>query len=70
MYYKVTRYCRWCGKAYEPKKDIGKDGFCCNACRQAHFRAYKKYVTQKAIAGDIARRSSVTRQKKRKKKKP
>lgn len=30
MYYRQTRFCRLCQDEYIPKKDIGRDGFCCN----------------------------------------
>ena len=46
-YLKVTKHCRWCGKAYRAHKPEGKDGFCCDAHKMAHARAYKKYVTKK-----------------------
>ena len=39
------KYCRWCGRKYEASKPIGRDGFCSPPCKQAHYRAYKKYVT-------------------------
>jgi len=42
--YKSTWYCRWDGKQYRPLKETDRDGFCCPACKQAHHRAYKKYI--------------------------
>ena len=45
--FKVIWYCRWCGCEYEPAKQTDRDGFCKKACKQAHHRAYKKYVTLK-----------------------
>lgn len=44
-------YCRWCGNEYKSKKPQVRDGFCCNACKMAHQRAYKKYVTQRRARG-------------------
>ena len=51
-----TKHCRWCGLGYRAIRPRGRDGFCCPACKQAHYRAYKKYVTastagHKAAAG-------------------
>jgi len=43
--WKVQKYCRWCGKGYKGTKPNDRDGFCCAKCKQAHYRAYKKYVT-------------------------
>jgi len=43
--YKNNCFCRWCGKCYRPLKMLERDGFCCNAHKQAHYRAYKRYVT-------------------------
>jgi len=44
-------YCRWCGAVTERQRSE-RDGFCIGGkCKQAHFRAYKKYkanVTLKA----------------------
>jgi len=44
------KHCRWCGKAYTATKPKGKDGFDTKACKQAHYRAFKKYVTGKRQA--------------------
>ena len=44
--YKCFWYCRWCGNEYTPVKQTDRDGFDTKACKQAHHRAYKKYVTQ------------------------
>ncbi len=46
-----SRHCRWCGKAYSATRPIGKDGFCTSGHKQAHYRAYKKYVTRKTDIG-------------------
>ena len=40
------KHCRWCGKAYHAYKPVGRDGFHSQACKQAHYRAYKAYVTR------------------------
>jgi len=45
--YGYFKYCRWCGNRYKAKKASEKPGFCTNVCKQAHYRAYKKYVTHK-----------------------
>lgn len=42
------KYCRWCGNAYKATQPVDRDGFCDTPCRQARYRAYKKYVTAKA----------------------
>ncbi|GAI71348.1 unnamed protein product [marine sediment metagenome] len=44
---KSGRHCRWCGEPYRASRPIGRDGFCTGKCKQAHYRAYKKYVTAK-----------------------
>lgn len=43
--YKYVWYCRWDGKIYKPLQETDRDGFCSNACKQALYRAHKKYVT-------------------------
>lgn len=40
------KHCRWCGKPYMASKPVGKDGFDNPKCKQAHYRAYKSYVTR------------------------
>jgi len=50
---KWLKHCRWCGKAYKAHKPVGRDGFCCNAHKMAHARAYKKYVTRKKISDQL-----------------
>lgn len=40
------KHCRWCSKSYMAKIPFYRDGFDSNKCRQAHYRAYKKYVTE------------------------
>lgn len=42
------KHCRWCGNAYNANRPYNRDGFCKTACKQAHYRAYKKYVTATA----------------------
>lgn len=61
-----SKHCRWCGMAYHAFKPFGKDGFCTTAHKQAHYRAYKKYVTSRSadVAGSQAAR--VTQKKRRK----
>lgn len=66
--YKWEGHCRWCGKSYYPKERLDRDGFCCPAHKQAHYRAYKKYVTSRKPAAGKGYRRPVT-QKKRKKRK-
>ena len=48
-YHKVEKHCRWCSKPYKAHKPVGRDGFCCDAHKMAHARAYKKYVTRKKL---------------------
>lgn len=43
--YKTLKHCRWCGTSYRAKKPVAKDGFCTSKHKQAHYRAYKAYVT-------------------------
>jgi len=43
--YKHKWFCRWCGTPYVPVK-VERDGFCCNACEMALYRARKKYVSR------------------------
>ncbi|HUS74060.1 MAG TPA: hypothetical protein VMY06_13455 [Sedimentisphaerales bacterium] len=50
-----NHYCRWCGKAYFSLKPTDRDGFHSKACKQAHHRAYQKYVTGKHQAGSRSR---------------
>jgi len=46
--FEATKSCRWCGGIYYAMKPIDRDGFCTKACKQAHYRAHKKYVTAAA----------------------
>ena len=64
--WKEKNYCRWCGKTYKPCETTERDGFCCSAHKQAHHRAYKKYVTG-LIRYPAARQTSRVTQKKKKK---
>jgi len=48
-YHKVEKHCRWCSKPYKAHKPVGRDGFCCDAHKMAHARAYKAYVTRKKL---------------------
>ena len=41
------KHCRWCQKQYYAYKPLYRDGFCSPKCKQAHYRAYKAYVTTK-----------------------
>jgi len=43
--FRIFKHCRWCEKRYFRHQPHGRDGFCCAAHKQAHYRAYKKYVT-------------------------
>jgi len=60
-YYHYDKHCRWCGKQYHAHKPHDRDGFCKTACKQAHYRAYKKYVTTKRLAPGAAGGKPVTR---------
>lgn len=68
MAWKRAHSCRWCGKYYISKKDLKKDGFCCTEHKQAHYRAYKRYVTQKDIREQLVQAKSNARKKRKKKK--
>lgn len=58
--YKNIWYCRWDGKTYKPLKETDRDGFCCSACKQALYRARKKYVTTELISVARAQGQGVT----------
>ena len=55
-----NEHCHWCGKAFYPKKPTQTHTFCCNACKMAHHRAYKNYVTQKTRQLERGPREKVT----------
>lgn len=64
MYYppaNPNKHCRWCRKRYYAHKPYDGDGFCSAACKQAHYRAYKKYVTAKTSNRAAAGSKQVTR---------
>lgn len=65
--YKYRWYCRWCGTHYKPKEQTDRDGFCCAAHKQAHYRAYRKYVTLQAHESSRAQLLGVTPKKRKKK---
>ena len=64
--YNIAKHCRWCGKPYMAVKPVGKDGFHLPRCKQAHYRAYKKYVTASPQRNPRLRRHPVTQKKKKK----
>ncbi|GAH84624.1 unnamed protein product [marine sediment metagenome] len=66
--YKYRWYCRWCGTLYTPIEQTDRDGFCSSKHKQAHYRAYKKYVTLQAHESPGARVQGVTRKKQKKRK--
>lgn len=39
-------HCRWCQTPFRSRKRLPKGGFCSSRCKQAHYRAYKNYVTR------------------------
>lgn len=43
--WKYHWWCRWCGHEYKPVREGERDGFCSAACKMAHHRAWKEYVT-------------------------
>lgn len=45
--FRFKKHCRWCGKAYYAEKPVGRDGFDLPKCKQALYRARKRYVTAK-----------------------
>jgi len=63
------KHCRWDGKGYYATKPVDRDGFCRRACKQAHHRAYKKYVTGLRISAGSQVKRPVTRKKRKKVKK-
>lgn len=65
-YTKYVHYCHWCGKQYAAKKDRLQARFCCKAHKQAHYRAYKKYVTLQDHKKPDAGERAVTRKKRKK----
>lgn len=46
--FRHRKHCRWCQTQYYASVPINGDGFCCAGHKQAHYRAYKKWVTGKA----------------------
>lgn len=40
-----AKICHWCGKTYNAQIGYHRRRFCGSLCKQAHYRAYKKYVT-------------------------
>jgi len=66
-FYQTTRFCRWCGYTYNPGKATDRDGFCKKKCKAAHYRAYKKYVTE--VARQRKKISKIGNARKTKKKK-
>lgn len=61
LYAKRLKHCRWCGKGYYATKPFDRDGFGNKAHKQAHYRAYKKYVTAKSLAAGKRYPRPVTR---------
>lgn len=45
---KERKHCRWCGDAYYARQPLNQDGFCSAAHKQAHYRAYLRWVTTSA----------------------
>lgn len=44
-WYEHEIVCHWCGIHYKAKKGRLQARFHSKACKQAHYRAYNKYVT-------------------------
>lgn len=65
MYYLdyLKQQCHWCGVEFQPKNP--KQKHCCNKHKQAHHRAYKKYVTVQARTCSN-KRNAVKKRKKKK----
>jgi len=64
MWYNKNKYyhhCRWCGIPYKSIKPCKQDGFHSKACKQAHYRAYKKYVTGRPRTPEQPAAKRVTR---------
>jgi hypothetical protein len=59
--YKSLKHCRWCGTEYYANYPNHKDGFCSVSCKQAHYRAYKRYITHTRPNQEPAARRQVTR---------
>lgn len=64
---KDVKHCRWCGVLYYACQPITGDGFCCPAHKQAHYRAYKKWVTTAKISASGLEDQRVTPKKSKKK---
>lgn len=64
---KQLKHCRWCTKVYFACQPVDLDGFCTPAHKQAHYRAYKKYVTATSISAATAANLRVTTSKAKKK---
>lgn len=56
----TLKHCRWCQSVYSAFRPVDKDGFCSPTCKQAHYRAYKKWVTAKHLAAERAQGRKVT----------
>lgn len=59
--------CRWCGKLYYACQPVDRDGFCKPSHKQAHYRAYKKWVTAISAAAPGPADQRVTRKTRKKK---
>ena len=68
--YSTAKHCRWDGVAYNATKPNDRDGFCCAKCKQAHYRAYKAYVTARSAGPDVGQVKSVTQNAHKKRAKP
>ena len=60
---KEKKHCRWCGIEYYASKPPNQDGFCSPAHRQAHYRAYKNYVTAIRLAAAGSSKPRITHKK-------
>ncbi len=60
------KHCRWCGVGYHASQPKFRDGFCSGVHKQAHYRAYKNYVTGKRPAAGKRYPRAVTRKKSKK----
>lgn len=55
--------CQWCSVEFRPENS--KQKHCCTNHKQAHYRAYKKYVTIQARTCSAKRNADKKRKKKK-----